>query len=587
VAYFFESIERKKEPLRYSEETSHELSWFGLLLSRFMRTLTQIFIISTALNIFSLVIPLFIMFTYDKVIGAHSPHTLKYFVGGVLVAIAAEAMLRYYRLKNAAWLGARINSIVSNSIFERLLLLPASLIECSSVSSQLSRIKAFEAVRDFFAGPIFLVYLELPFVFITLGVIAIIAGPLAFIPLVAGSLVLCFLIVTRKRQRQYIRRAAKSNSIKQQLSIETFSKLEELHQNGMIDAWFKRYHELSGRASLNGFLSTFSATLLENTAHGISLFSGVATVGFGAYLLLEGQISVGAMIATTILVWRILSPLQTICSMLPRTEQVIRSVDQVDRLMNIKPEHENYAKPATFNDFVGKVEFSRVGVRYTNETNPVFTGLTFKVNSGELIAITGSNGVGKTSVLKLINGLYRPISGTIRIDGTDIRQLDVIELRRHIAYVPQNPEFFTGTIAQNLRLAEPMATDNAIQKVLEEVDAWRDIDAMPHGIDTVIGHGDEFHLSGNLRYRLSLARGYLKKSHIFLFDELPNALLDSKCGQRHKDFLKASKGVRTVFMITHRQDYLQMADKVIILRDDAAPLLGTPKSVIKKVSRVG
>jgi len=217
------------------------------------------------------------------------------------------------------------------------------------------------------------------------------------------------------------------------------------------------------------------------------------------------------------------------------------------------------------------VSFAKVGLRYTKNSDPVFAGLSFEAKPGEIIAITGGNGSGKSTILQLVNGFYRPQAGAIRI-----------ELRKKIAYVPQVPNFFDGTITENLRFAEPLASDDDILLALEQVDVKREVQALPMGLDTPLGNSGN-KLPTSLLHRLSLARAYLQPSNLMLFDELPYALLNSHAGQAFFNMLKQWKGRRTMLMVSHREDYLRLADHVILLRNGELPKVGPPEQIIQAI----
>jgi ATP-binding cassette subfamily C protein LapB len=266
---------------------------------------------------------------------------------------------------------------------------------------------------------------------------------------------------------------------------------------------------------------------------------------------------------------------------MPRIEQLKNSIAQVNRLMNIAVERTPHVLKKPIDHLDGHIKLSNIGLRYNKDIEPVFVGLNLDVKAGEIIAITGGNGSGKTTILKLINGLYKPQAGNIRIDGIDIRQLEPIELRHYIAYLPQNPDFFEGTIRENLHLANPLCTDQDINNALEKANALDDVNDLENGLDTEIC-GNNFILPSGFAYRLNFARILLKDSNILLLDELPNASLNSSTGESYQNLIKESKGVRTVFFVTHRDDYLKMADKVIVLRAGKKPQILEPDEVINK-----
>jgi ABC-type bacteriocin/lantibiotic exporter with double-glycine peptidase domain len=278
----------------------------------------------------------------------------------------------------------------------------------------------------------------------------------------------------------------------------------------------------------------------------------------------------GALIATIMLIWRILGPLQTLCSMLPRVEQLRSSIDQINRLVDIEVEHKPTVIKRPIEHLTGAIKLTNIGLRYTLEVEPIFVGLDIDVKPGEVVAITGSNGSGKSSLLKLINGLYQPQTGTIRIDGINIRQMDPLELRSYICYLPQVPNFFEGTIKENLLFANPLATDKEIMDSLEKATGLEELKNMEKGIETVISANNSS-IPTSYTYILNLTRAILKKSNILLFDELPNASLNEEVGGAYKKIIQDAKGKKTVFFVSQRDDFIKIADKVIVLTPGTKP----------------
>lgn len=583
TAYIFTKEEDLEQDVSEESRSASGFSWFRALLERFKGLFWQVFTVSVILNIAALGAPLFIMLVYDKVVSSHSPETLTPLIIGAVLALACEAALRKLRLQSLAWFGARLDNIVSNKIFEQLSLMPPVFTERASVASQIARLRAFETVRDFFGGSLFLALIELPFTLVIIVAIAVIAGTLALIPLAIAALYLLLLLWMRPKLKQAVRRSAKAALLRQQMAFESFEKMHGLRVNGLTGVWFKQFRDLSGKASLIGFKASLIASTIESIAYFLFVTAGMLTIAFSIERVWAGDMSTGAMIASMILVWRVLGPFQILCNSLPRFEQLNNAVDQVNRLMNIKTERSEEQKGSHVDHIIGQVSFSKVGLRYTKQSDPVFAGLDFTAKPGELIAITGGNGSGKSTILKLVNGLYRPQAGAIRIDDLDIRQLDAIELRKQIAYVPQSPNFFQGTIADNLRFSDPLACDEVLKVSLHQVDAWDDVCALPDGINTFIGKGAS-QLPASLAYRLNLARAYIKNTRLMLFDELPYALLNSHAGEAFQKTVMQWKGHRTMFMVTHREDYIKLSDKAILLRNGLSPLVDTPDRIIRAIN---
>ena len=577
TAYVFLKPDSRKAGQVTAVQRATGGGWFRTAVARFHSTLTQIFMVSLVLNTISLSTPIFILLIYDAIIGDLSTNGLGLLFVGVLLAIAIEGILRFVRLRSIAWLGSRADYIISVSIFGRLLHLPPMYTERSSVSAELARIKAFESVRDFFTGPALLVVLELPFTIILLICIAFLAGPLATIPIVLAALYVCLLLYMRPKLQRAIWQAAKANTEKEQLLVETFSKIEGMRFNGVNEAWSGRFRELSADACHGGFRLGFLASVIETLAHGLSILAGIATIAVGVGLIWEGALTVGELIASLILIWRVLSPFQTMCLMLPRFEQLLGSIRQVNRLMDIEPERDANSMSVSRASFRGHIRFMNVGLRYSKDHDPVFAGLSVEIEPGELVAVTGNNGAGKSTVLKLVNRLCVPQAGSIRIDGADVRQMDPAELRRNITYVSENPFLFHGTIADNLRLGNPLADDQALKDALIKADGWEEVSALKDQLYTFVGEGKRIELSSGFAYRLNLARAYLQDKSIMLIDEIPFALLNSSTGEVYKTFLKNNKGKRTILIVTFREDYIALADKVIFLSPDSRPVIGAPQ----------
>jgi ABC-type bacteriocin/lantibiotic exporter with double-glycine peptidase domain len=258
--------------------------------------------------------------------------------------------------------------------------------------------------------------------------------------------------------------------------------------------------------------------------------------------------------------------------MLPRVEQLRNSIDQINRLVDIEVEHKPTVIKRPIEHLTGAIKLTNIGLRYTLEVEPIFVGLDIDVKPGEVVAITGSNGSGKSSLLKLINGLYQPQTGTIRIDGINIRQMDPLELRSYICYLPQVPNFFEGTIKENLLFANPLATDKDIMDSLEKATGLEELKNMEKGIETVI-YGNNPPIPTSYTYILNLARAILKKSNILLLDELPNASLNEDVGSAYKKIIQDAKGKKTVFFVSQRDDFIKIADRVIVLTPGIRPAI--------------
>ena len=317
--------------------------------------------------------------------------------------------------------------------------------------------------------------------------------------------------------------------------------------------------------------------------------SGFATVVFGIARVESGDMTLGAVVACLLLVWRSLQPLQTGLASLPRISGLEVGVKHLNDLMEIESGRTPVIVPGTEKRVEGRVTFENVSVHYEPNSPPALNNASFDIKEGKIVAVLGSNGAGKTTLLKLMAGLYGPDEGSVSIDGCNVEDMTRAELRKAVSYVPQEPQFFYGTIAQNLRLAHPTATDDDLHWALRQAGALEDIEAMEQGsgewmrtgLEVRLGDKGAGQVSPGLLQRLNLARGYLKRAPIVLLDEPGNGL-DMKGDQALMQAISNMRGETTVFIVTHRPSHLKMADRVIWMEYGSIRSIGRPKVVMQK-----
>lgn len=571
------------DPKARHEATNHpKKGWINRLIFQFRGLIAQLALVSFFINLTALAVPVFIMGVYDKVMGARAPDTLVYFVAGILLVIGAEMALRIVRSRALAYLGARIDALVGSATFQHLILMPISMTERAPVSTQLARLRQFESVREVFTGPIAGAILDIPFLVIFLGAVFWIAGPLGWIPVVLLMIFTIALLVTEPILRAVTEADMSSKSRQQSFLVELIAKQRMVKNCNGENVWRSRFREMSANTAMlnlrNGSIVSYTSIFAQT----MMMLAGVATISMGTVRAMEGDMSIGALIATMALVWRVLAPLQSIFLSFNRLEQALESLRQINRMMRIPLERQPGVLPSFFRDFKGRISLRNISLRYAQGSEPALLGVNLDIKPGELIALTGSNGSGKSTVLKMLCGLYAPQAGSVMMDGLDIRQLDVSELRNAIGYAPQTATFFHGTIAQNLRLSHPTATDSDVKQALRDAGLEDVIADLPDGIHTRVTESDRRILTTGVRQRLNLARCYVKNSSVLLLDE-PAFGLDPDADAILVEKLKALKGKRTVIMVTHRPSHMKLADKVVYMHEGRVLLADTPEEVIPKI----
>jgi len=586
-ALFFTSVDAE-EILPQQQK----LGWFRAVNERFRSLFYQTLGLTFFLNILALATPLFVMGVYDKVVATGSMPTLVFFAIGVSIAILCDLFLRYIRTRILAFIGARLDNIVGIAIFHKILFLPPTFTERSTIGSQVARIKDFETIRDFFTGAMALTLLELPFVVIFIVVIAYLGGAVAFVPLIMVALYGILTLIFTPIIRASVSRAARASGKKQELVVETLGGMRAIKYCGAEATWLDRYRKLSAKAALNGFYASQYSGLIQTLSHVLMISAGVGTIVFGVFRILDGDMTIGGLVASMMLVWRVLGPLQTGFVSMARITQVKGSIGQINSLMNIRAEREQHSLVNPIKRMDGFVSFSRVSIRYSADADPALVGVTFEIVPGEVVAVVGGNGSGKSTVLKLMVGMYNAQAGSIRIDNQDLRQMDPVELRHAVAYVPQSIQFFYGTIAQNLRLAYPTASDEDLRwacykaGVLDEIEGfvqgsgkWK-----RSGFEVRIGDSGSGQMPTSVLQRLNLARGYLKRSPIMLFDEPGNGL-DFEGDQTFMRMVDELRYNTSCMIVTHRPSHLKICDKIVWLDYGAVRAFGPAEEVLKQMPK--
>lgn len=555
-------------------EAIKQLPWFERQIRRFKPLATHLVAMTVMLNIIAVLTPLFVMMVYDKIIGTKTTDALPYFVVGIGFALACELMLRQLRARTLGMMAARLDYVIGTATFERLLRLAPIMTERSTISAQLNKLKQFDSIRDFMTGSNATTMLELPFVILSLGLIAVLGGPIIVIPLVMLVAYAIFAVIWAPRVKRQMAESSMARSARQKFMMETVSGMGEFKALGMERDWENRFREISSSAMVAGYGVAVSQAVVQTVAQTVMTLAGVGVLAAGAFAVMDGSMTVGALIAVMALVWRVLGPLQGAFLSYMRLNQIVGGIRQINQLMTLEVENLDSNSGLLLPQLVGAVRFDRVSFRYGADRNPALLGVSFSINPGEFVAVIGENGCGKSTLIKLISGMYQAQAGAISIDGIDSRQFNPVDLRRMISYVPQKPTLFHGTIAQNLRLKDAMATNDDIWKALEAAGIGDAVRALSDGIETRVGDARTEQLPTALIQGLCLARAFLRDSPILLLDE-PGSSLDMASDQNLMQQLKRIKGRKTVVMVSHRPSHIRLADKVMFVHNGTVAHVGS------------
>ena len=568
-AYFIHSV----------DIAANERQPVHIVLRRFSAQFLQSGVAELFAGLLLVTSPLFSMAIYSAVIPSGATDTLLYLGVGTALAVALSFLFTRYRIAILSLVTGRIDFLFGTMVTGQLLKMPVSYTEGASVGAQTARLHGFEAIRDMFSGPLAATMLDLPVTLVFLIVLALI-NPMALLVFVGVIAAYAFLyliyepMVSRQSDRVGIAVNARSEFL-----TESAHKMRLIKECGVEQTWFKRFKDISAEASMLMFQVEKTAARIGALSHLFMMLSALMIIAISVPLVISGSIGAGALVASTMLMWRILTPIQMFFSNLRRFNNIKSAVRQIDGLMGIQGERFDTTN-AVSRLMAGKVEFSKVSFRYAQSADPALVGVDFTLRHGQSVALTGPDGGGKSTIIKLLLGLYPPQSGAILIDGIDIRQLTPFEIRRRIGYMPEDrSHMFRATIAQNMRLVRPDASDDDILAALELAGGLEQVLRLPNKLQYRSGDNKQ-DLSISTRRKFALARAYLAGASILLLDE-PTSGLDPVADQKFAEFLTAVKGKITVIFVSHKPSHIRLADTLMVFENGYLRATGAPNDLLK------
>ncbi|MBF0121063.1 MAG: ATP-binding cassette domain-containing protein [Desulfobacterales bacterium] len=558
-----------------------QAKWFSKVVRNFYSLIYLGISISLILSIIAFIFPLMVMKIYDQILLPDASKSIGYFAIGIVIFVICEIGFNFLRSNLFGYVSVRMSNVVGNEIFRRLMYLPAGFTESATLSSQVSRIKDFENVKSFLGGPAIISLFELPFIFLLVGGMIAIGGEVAYVPLCFIILFVVFGFIIYHFVKENTETTGKSSSAKQEFVIEMLSNIRAVKYLGIKKFCIKKYRTLSAEAAIDSFSSSGLTSFINSFSQFMVSAAGLATMTVGVYNVMNGKMMLGALMACMMLVWRVLAPLRSGFGVFTQLGKVQKSIMQINRLMNLPIEHKLESSMIIIKQFTGKIVFNQVSIRYSMDAHPALIGINFELIRGETLIVVGHDGAGKSTLLKLILGLYQPQAGRVLIDDMNVRQMDPIILRRSIGYAPQTGKLLYGTIAQNLRLAHPIASDEDLKTAAEKATILNDIMKLPDGFSTVIGIHNITQFTSGFIQGLNLARIFLKNSVIFLMDEPENGL-NSQHEKLIIEGLKQYKEKSTMILATHSSNFFQIADKILWLEKGRMRMFGQAKQVLPK-----
>jgi ATP-binding cassette, subfamily C, bacterial LapB len=557
--------------------------WLWGTLTPFWRSYVQVAVAALFINLLALASPLFVMNVYDRVLPNEAIATLWVLAIGVSLAILFDLLLKTVRAALIDYAGRKADLKLSYLLFEKVL--NSSLASRpASTGEYASRVTQYEFVREFFTSNTLSTLIDTVFVFIFIAVIYSLSGWLAIFPALAFLAALTIGLVAQYRIGRRVAAASNESAQRQALLIETISTIETVKSLSAERPLLRRWHELAKKAS---HTSEQIKQLSSGAANATQFVQQLVTVGViigGAYQFSEGNMSSGAIIASVMLSGRTVAPLGQIAMTLARFRQAMLSLKILNSIME-QPED----RPDTVgfvNREIGNssVSFRNVEFVYPGTDHKVINGLSFSVAPGERVGIIGRIGSGKTTIGRLLGGLYPPSGGTLSIDGVDIRQYHPAVVRAAVAVASQSADLFSGTVKENLLLGRPDATDEELLAVARLTGVDDFASRHPRGYDMPVGERGS-NLSGGQRQAVAIARLLLAKPRIVFLDE-PSGAMDLATEKiLIRNLAKSFDAATTLIISTHRYSMLELVDRLIVVDQGRVVADGPKKNVIEELQR--
>jgi ATP-binding cassette subfamily C protein LapB len=536
--------------------------WFWDVIWKSWPIYADVLLASLLINLFALASPLFVMNVYDRVVPNYAEETLWVLAIGMLIVSAFDAGMKALRSYFLDAAGKRADMILSSTVFERVLGIRTSA-KPESVGAFANNLQEYEYFRDFITSATLTTVIDLPFLVLFLLIMALIGGYIALIPLVILPLGIVVALVMQQSLKKEIGELFRYSSQKNATLIESIAGLDAIKAYGAEGQFQRRWEDIISNIGTQGVKvralsqgAVNATTLLQQIAYLLVVIAGV-------YLITDNQLTMGGLIACTIFTSRALTPLSQVASLLVRYHQAKASLDSLNRMMNLPTERDNESRFLHRPKLTGRIEFKNVSFSYPNSPVKALNDISFTIAEGERVAIVGRIGCGKTTLEKLIMGLYEPQEGAVLVDGTDLRQLDPIDLRRNIGYMPQETQLFYGNVRDNIVMGAPFMDDASVLRAAELAGVTAFTNTHPMGFDLPVGERGS-QLSGGQRQSIALARAMLLSPPIYVMDEPTNAMDNSTEEQFKARFAEEVKG-KTLIVVTHRASLLSLVDRVIVL----------------------
>jgi len=522
----------------------------------------EVLLSSFALNILTIALPLVVLQVYDRIIPGNSTDTFTFMVLGLVVVVVLDGGLRFLRTYAITWAGTRFEHAASVKACETFLSSEIQDFEKTPPGVQMERYSAIEALRDHQSGQGLISYTELPFALIFVGLIAAIGGPLVFAPIAVCLIAIIFAIWLGVNLDRIVRQRNMQDDDRYNFIFQVLNGIHSVKGLGMEALMCRHYQHLHAPVAESMEKMVFYSSLGQSVGAVLSNFAMVSVALLGSIFVIEGNLTGGSLMACTLLGGRAVQPLIRMIGIWVQSRSLKLSRERVENLGAIRQENKTRQHEENTPQITGDIVFEKAVIRQINTGMPIFEDLNFHIRPGEIVAILGPVGGGKSTLLEAIAGFIPVEEGNLLYDGVDSRALSYRKLRQQMGYVRQNAPLFRGTLRQNLTKFRGREYLQPALEIADKLGLSEIIASMPKGLDTPVGESAAEGLSGSVQQMVSLTLTFADDPRVLLLDEA-NTALDGDADRRLREYLETLKGKSTILMITERPSLINIADRVL------------------------
>lgn len=543
----------------------------------FKRELVEACIASAFIGFLALATSLFSMQVYDRVIPTRSEYTLIILALGVFISIAIELAMKFARSHVMDYVVVGLDNRLSREIFDRLLQLRVDQVP-NSVGSLAGQMRGYEQVRGFYTATTLFTLIDLPLAIIFTLIIAVVASPwVALVPFVFGLVSIFIGLSIRKRIMALAKESATLSNLKTGLLVEAVEGIETIKAGSGGWKFLSRWVGVNAQTVMSDLKTRGATESVGYLSASVQQISYAGLVVVGSIMVMQGHMTMGALIASSILSGRILAPIMAIPGMLVQYSHAQAALEGLERLYTLKTDHQGVDVPLTPDHINGHYDLSDIKFSY-GDNPPALILSKLEIRPGERIAVLGPIGAGKSSLLRLLSGLYQPSEGKILLDGLDFSHISRQIVNQKIGYLQQDHRLFHGSLRDNLLIGLPDPGDEALLTVMRRTGMDRFVSSHPKGLARVITEGGKG-LSGGQKQLVAFTRLVLCEPSVYLLDE-PTATMDDEQERRCLQVLaEEAKAGKTLVIVTHKPAVLPLATRIIVVVGNKIVIDG-PRDVV-------